>query len=351
VNESSARCTAPVFVVGSPRSGTTLLYHLLLSAGGFAVYRAEASVFNLLSPRFGDLSERRNRTALLDAWLPSEFFRRSGLEPEAFRELVQERCRSAGDLLRLFMDSIATRQGVRRWAECTPENLLYIDVIKRSIPDAVFLHIVRDGRDVACSLAGQGWIGRRLSDPGARVFLSGLYWQWMVRRGRESLLRYAHDTKEVRFEELVADPRAILAKVSAFVGHDLNYSRIRERGIGTVRRPNTSFPARHEEPEFQPVGRWKTRFKGEELARFEAATGQFLTELGYALESDAGTRERLARRALVARQAAQAYFGSRHWLKVATPLGRVFTNDTLLHDFGAFDRDRLVSLAERKVSL
>lgn len=351
MSESSARCTAPVFVVGSPRSGTTLLYHLLLSAGGFAVYRAEASVFNLLAPRFGDLSERRNRTALLDAWLPSEYFRRSGLEPEGFRELVQERCRSAGDLLRLFMDSVAVRQGVRRWAECTPENLLYIDEIKRTIPDAIFLHIVRDGRDVACSLAEQGWIGRRLSDPASRVFLSGLYWQWMVGRGRESLERYTDDAKEVRFEELVADPRAILAKVSAFVGHDLNYSRIRERGIGTVHRPNTSFPSRHEEPDFQPVGRWKARFEGEELARFEAATGEFLTELGYTLESESKARERLRWRARAARQAAQAYFGTRLWLKVATPFGRVFTNSTLLHDFGAFDRDRLIPLAERKVSL
>ena len=43
---------APVFVLGCPRSGTTVLYHMLLSAGGFAVYRAESNVFNLLVPRF-----------------------------------------------------------------------------------------------------------------------------------------------------------------------------------------------------------------------------------------------------------------------------------------------------------
>lgn len=71
-----------VFVVGSPRSGTTWLHHLLLSSGGGARYHAEANVFNLLAPRFGDLSVGRHRDALLDAWTRSEFFTRSGLEAQ-----------------------------------------------------------------------------------------------------------------------------------------------------------------------------------------------------------------------------------------------------------------------------
>ena len=58
---AASRKKAPVFVLGCVRSGTTLLYHMLLSAGGFAVYRAESNVFNLLEPRFGDLSVRRNK--------------------------------------------------------------------------------------------------------------------------------------------------------------------------------------------------------------------------------------------------------------------------------------------------
>src|SRR5690349_13992350 len=51
-----ARKDAPVFVLGCGRSGTTLLYHMLLSAGDFAVYRTESNAINLLEPRFGDLS-------------------------------------------------------------------------------------------------------------------------------------------------------------------------------------------------------------------------------------------------------------------------------------------------------
>src|SRR6266567_4938041 len=86
------RRTAPVFVLGSPRSGTTLLYDMLLSAGGFAVYLAESNVFNLLAPRFGDLSSPANRERLLDAWLGSKLYRASGLEAERVRQRVLLEC-------------------------------------------------------------------------------------------------------------------------------------------------------------------------------------------------------------------------------------------------------------------
>jgi len=75
----------PVFIVGSARSGTTLLYHLLLSSGGFAIYRGETHAFNLMGPRFGRLGKRADRDRLMDAWLASEFLRRSGLEAEPLR--------------------------------------------------------------------------------------------------------------------------------------------------------------------------------------------------------------------------------------------------------------------------
>src|SRR5678809_1023298 len=78
----SSRATAPVFVIGSPRSGTTLLYHMLLSAGGFAYYRNETHVFNSLAPRCGDLTRQANRDTLLDIWLPSQMHARSGLTAE-----------------------------------------------------------------------------------------------------------------------------------------------------------------------------------------------------------------------------------------------------------------------------
>ena len=70
-----SRKNAPVFVVGCPRSGTTVLYHMLLSAGGFGVYRSETNVFNLLAPRFGGMHSARDRKELMEVWLDSIMFR------------------------------------------------------------------------------------------------------------------------------------------------------------------------------------------------------------------------------------------------------------------------------------
>ncbi len=79
-SESALRSKSPVFVLGCPRSGTTLLYHMLLSAGNFALYRAESQVFNLLEPRFGDLREEHNKRNLLNAWTRSTLFTKTGLD-------------------------------------------------------------------------------------------------------------------------------------------------------------------------------------------------------------------------------------------------------------------------------
>src|ERR1700730_18323820 len=73
---------APVFVLGSPRSGTTLLYHMLLSSGGFAVYRSETHVFNMLETAYGDLGNASNKRKLMKAWLGSKLFRVSGLDAD-----------------------------------------------------------------------------------------------------------------------------------------------------------------------------------------------------------------------------------------------------------------------------
>src|SRR5260370_42009850 len=59
------RDKAPVFVVGSARSGNTMLYHMLLSSGRFPVYRTEPCVFDLLIPRFGDFPSVATRRELM----------------------------------------------------------------------------------------------------------------------------------------------------------------------------------------------------------------------------------------------------------------------------------------------
>src|SRR6201982_3372749 len=94
-----SRSKAPVFVLGCPRSGTTLLYHMLLSAGNFVVYHTESQVFNLLEPRFGDLRASKNRRRLLEEWESSSLFWCTGLDAQQV-EQETARCSNAGDFLK-----------------------------------------------------------------------------------------------------------------------------------------------------------------------------------------------------------------------------------------------------------
>src|SRR5947208_13473564 len=87
----------PVFVMGCHRSGTNLLYDMLLSAGGFAIYRGILPVFETLIPRFGALENRENREKLLETWLRSRGFRRTGLERDQLSSHILNECRTGGD--------------------------------------------------------------------------------------------------------------------------------------------------------------------------------------------------------------------------------------------------------------
>jgi hypothetical protein len=285
-NPKTSRDKSPVFVLGSPRSGTTLLYDMLLSAGGFAVYLAEANVFNLLVPRFGDLESRKNREALLAAWLNSKLFKASGLEAKSISSRILNECKNGADFLRIVMGEICRMQGVARWAENSPEGMLYLPLIKTLMPDAVFVHIIRDGRDVATSLARLRYVRAFPWEDRHSPIGCGIYWEWMVQRGREFGRTVPTDYMEVHFEELLAEPQKVLDGVGHFIQQPLDYQVIQRAAYGSVFKPNTSFQQEAGKADFNPVGRWKKSFSADQLLKFERLLGNTLTELGYELSTD-----------------------------------------------------------------
>jgi hypothetical protein len=292
---------------------------MLLSAGGFAVYRSESNVYNLLTPRFGNIRTYRNRERLLESWLRSKFFRVSGLDASDVRARVDAGCRTPGDFLRFTMQAVAEKQGVPRWADCTPDHLLYIREIKRQIPEALIIHIVRDGRDVALSFAQQGWAHPLPWNRNQGLGVAALYWSWTVGIGRKHGVRFGADYLEVRYEELVANPRALLNKVSAFIEQELDYDRVQQVAIGSVRDPNTSFSP---DPggNFNPVGRWKTKLSESQVETIESLIGDRLQEFGYVLSLKT---PRPGLPAWYMRATYPRLFSTKLWLKNHTPLGRL----------------------------
>lgn len=296
---------------------------MLLSSGGFAVYRGLLPVFETLIPRFGTLDQRRNRERLLQTWLRSEGFRRTGLDADTLSSRILNDCNSGADFIRLVMESVAQKQGVQRWAVYDPDNVLHIESLKAGIPNALFLHIIRDGRDIALSLKKMGGFSPLPWDRSetASLVATALYWEWMVRNGKKGGNKFPADYMETHFEDLILQPREALEKVGTFLNHNLNYDQILKSGLGRVSESNSSFREERSAEKINPLGRWKQRLSPESVAAIEAAVGDCLEECGYALSLPRAERN-LGMRGRSQRAIYRRYLSGKVWLKQNTPAGR-----------------------------
>jgi hypothetical protein len=200
--------------------------------------------------------------------------------------------------------------------------------IKRDFPDALIIHIIRDGRDVALSLDKRGWSRPLPWDRADGLLAAGLYWEWIVRKGRKGGSLLQPDYMEVGYEDLVRDPAETLRRVADFIRHDLNYERIQQSAIGSVKIPLTSFKEDLERGHFTPVGRWKdgNKFPPDQLASFESLVGDYLQQLGYALSDNSGTHAKHSPAVRRMRFIYRSYYDLKQWAKINTPLSRLMVD-------------------------
>jgi hypothetical protein len=320
------RMKPPVFIVGCPRSGTSFLYHLLLSSGGFAEFHSQMNVYDVLEPIYGDLGKPKNKQAALEEWLRSKAFRVSGLEATEIKEKVLAECDSASSFLRIIMEEVARKQGVDRWIDSTPTNVPHMLRIHHDMPDAVFMHIIRDARDVALSLDKRSWSRPLPWDKRRSLLAGGLYWEWIVRKGRALGAKLGPQYMEVRYEELVDHPREVLAPIGKFLQHDIDYDGVQKVGIGSVKKPLTSFGEELQQGRFTPVGRWKGKFPPDQLIEFETLVGAYLQEVGYALSTDPAKLNSHSLSTKRRRAVYAAYYEFKQWAKIHTPLSRMMVD-------------------------
>ncbi len=317
------RSESPVFVVGCHRSGTALLYDSLLSAGGFPLYHHAPYVHTTLLPICGHPAVRRNREKLLQLWLRSKAFRRTGLQAEDIRSRILEECKSGGDFLRITMGDLARRAGVRRWVVHDCDNIMHMPTIKREIPNALFVHVVRDGRDAALSMRKQHVVPP-LFWPRERPLLAwALLWRWTVRKGRCFGQEFPADYIEVRYEDLVRSPKQTLAALGEFLDHDLDHDRILNTAIGRVASPNTVWKEESSAETFSPVERWKVKLSEPEISVLESLIGDSLVEFAYPVTTGRDSPVRMDAALRFMRFFYPRYFETKLFLQSRTVVGRL----------------------------
>jgi hypothetical protein len=274
--------TRPIFVIGCPRSGTTLLTLMLSAHSRITIPPETRFLLSVFRRRrsFGDLADRGNRRRLGRALVRSNGtkFRHLRLDPERVQKEVIQGPPTIGSAIGAVYRAYASEHGKPRWGDKQPTYFRNVDVLRALFPDAQFVHVVRDGRDCVASLKGMGWW--RQGTVGAAAT-----WVHSVDCARHAARRLPADGFiELRYEDLVADPRAELERLCGFLDEDLEEAMLIPRAQAE-RLPPLQREVWHrltrEEVTPSRVGTYVDLLTPAELALVEQVAGTRLRQLGY----------------------------------------------------------------------
>ena len=202
----------------------------------------------------------------------------------------------AGAALRSFYEIFPERQGKPRYGEKTPAYVKNMLKIEGALPEARFIHVIRDGRDVALS-RWKRTLGDKPPAPAKQVAET---WERRIRRAQRHGRKLNHYL-ELRYEDLVTDTEPNLREICEFLELDwdpviLRYyegaaDRMAEMARdlpaieGKPTRPGSERMEAHamtqKPPDPSAMYRWKEKMKPEDVAAFDAAAGDLLSDLGY----------------------------------------------------------------------
>ena len=295
-------------MVGSPRSGTTLIVAILKTTGLFPANQVESFLLEDFHWRFGDLHSTQNRKRFIEFWITSKQFEKSGLREESFRELASKEGVSYVEVLRLFMDSIAASQGKSRWLEKTPAHVFHIEQLVSGFPNARIIHVIRDGRDVSVSRKQLGWVNTKSRDTLVQLVFAAKNWELSVLTGRRKGTLFPDNYIEVFYEKLIRNIDLELSRMSNFVGLNLIRDQLENNPGGALTKSNTAFGDQAPGVATTGIARWRTELTPVELRTLEYSIGDTLKACGYELSCDGDSADEIPLKyKLVAKYAAMSF--------------------------------------------
>ncbi|TVQ80141.1 MAG: sulfotransferase [Phycisphaeraceae bacterium] len=271
-------CLDPaVFIVGCGRSGTTVLREMIDRHPQFAIGAETTFLCDFL-----------NADRLAEIWK---------LDAAHVRELAK-RSENVVRFAETFFREHAEREGKPQWGDKTPRNISVLPWLLHAFPNSRFIHIIRDGRDVACSRATfrthtlvRGKVVKRRQPKTLSYADAAGEWVRAVTLG----LAYESHPRvtSVRYERLIEEPERELRRVTDFLGVDYSPELLKPR----EERDLKSDPGRllHNPGAAGAItkkarGRWRRDLNPTERRNVHRIAGELLKILGYA-ESDAWLEE------------------------------------------------------------
>ena len=256
----------PIFIGGAGRSGTTLLRVILDSHSRIAC-----------GPELKVLPSV--------AYLWAEF-------QTKYAPFLAESRMDAGDIDRVFrsfivglLEPLRRHEGKARVAEKTPNNVFFFAHLHRIFPEATFLHMLRDGRDVVASLLTMDWTTPEGTpiDYTRDARLAARYWAKAILSAREFARVTAGRSRyrEVRYEDLVERPEKVLRALFAYLEEPFEPEVLACSSASALFGDESSAEAVTRPMHRTSVGRWQTQLTGAERAAVKDEIGELLLSLRY----------------------------------------------------------------------
>jgi hypothetical protein len=314
----------PLVILGVGRSGTTLLRVMLDRNSELAIPYETFFVPQLAHrhgrrPNLDEFVEDLARLRTLYDW---------GIRPEDVRPRLREGMATSEAIAAIF-ETYAERQGKPRWGDKTPLYMQQLPLLERLFPDALWVHLVRDGRDAALSFLElpEGFSGKTWAQPRTAAQFAAR-WRTEIlsarRLGRRAGSRYL----ELRYEDLVAEPERELRRICEhgslpWEPEMLDHTRVSDAANMPEHR-NLA------QPPTPGLRDWRSQMSRDDALAFEQVAGDVLGSAGYELLNPDATyptsqgRIELARFAALSRAwntTAAVYQRSPLWRRSHPPLG------------------------------
>ena len=271
---------SPIFIVGCPRSGTTLLRDLLRSHPHLT-FPEESHFIPQLYESYGDPKDEREARKLAAKILSLRWVQAWELQLTP-AEFAQDR--SYARIVSRLYEAWALKENKPRWGDKTPPYVIKIPVLREIFPEAKIIHIYRDGRDVASS-----WVRVRFGP--RNVFTAASAWTTMVAAGRAAGARLPPETYlEVCYESLVRHPRETMTQVCAFLGEPFTDAVLQASPlVGWNRYSPIVGSARPRKPRSDEIvatnlEKWKREMPLSDRILVESVAADLLETLGYETE-------------------------------------------------------------------
>ena len=280
----------PIFIVGVPRSGTTLLAAMLaahsrISCGPethFFRRLAAADPDRLASPAHWPAAAVDFICAIRHAAMPGHESRllieKYDLDRASVAAYLAGHQPAVAAMLGSVVEPTMRRMGKSRWAEKTPDHIEHLALIRRHFPQSPIVHIVRDPRDVALSLMEVPW--------GVSSFLEGLLLWRRQDAASAPFLAQDANTLTLHFEQLLLEPPTVIEALCRFLGEEFEPAMLDTSSTG--RQVNSRDVAWKEKaaqpPDSSRVAVWRRRISHAQNQLAEAVLGDRLAAHGYPQE-------------------------------------------------------------------